>query len=281
MLKRDYYCLVAGLPDLFFNENKPGINGLEFRNELESQLDKSDFELVKLLFLTADNENLLNYLFDLDEPFNNSGNLPKYFLDPESENPVDLPVYMPQFIDCVNNQDSREFSVQFENLLNSMFYEFLLQTKNNFLQNWFTFELNTKNVLTAINCNRFNYEVENQLIQAGTNSTVFALLNGNRLKHELFEEELPYAEQIFRIADSEISTIEKEKSIDKIKWEYLDEETFFHYFSIEKILSFVIKLSITERWMKLDKETGKELLNKLINDLKISYEFPAEYSTVK
>ena len=90
MVKRDYYCLVAGLPDLFFNENKPGISSLEFRTELESQLHKSDFELVKLLFLPADNKNLLNYFFELDKPFNDFGNLPKDFLDPEAENLVDL-----------------------------------------------------------------------------------------------------------------------------------------------------------------------------------------------
>lgn len=36
-----------------------------------------------------------------------------------------------------------------------------------------------------------------------------------------------------------------------------------------------------ERWMKLDKETGKELLDKLIDELITSYEFPAEFSLTK
>ena len=33
--------------------------------------------------------------------------------------------------------------------------------------------------------------------------------------------------------------------------------------------------------MKLDTETGKALLNKLIEELKLSYTFPEEFSTVK
>ncbi|NQU51771.1 MAG: DUF2764 family protein [Bacteroidetes bacterium] len=280
-MKREYYCLVAGLPDLFFNENKPGLSSLDFRDELKHQLDKPNFELVKLFFLPADNENLLNLLFQQNKPFNESGNLPKHFLDPDLEYPVKLPFYMTQFIKWVKIQESREFSLEFENLLHSMFYEFVLNEKNTFLREWFTFELNIKNVLTAINCKRFNYNSNYQLVQAGINSIVFTLMKSNRLKHEFFEEELPFAEQIFRVAESDSSSIEKEKSIDKIKWDYLDEETYFHYFTIEKILSFVIKLNITERWMKLDAKTGKELLDRLINELETSYEFPAEFSTVK
>ena len=34
MLKKNYYCLVAGLPDLLFSESKQGYNSLDFRNEL-------------------------------------------------------------------------------------------------------------------------------------------------------------------------------------------------------------------------------------------------------
>ncbi|NQU86883.1 MAG: DUF2764 family protein, partial [Mariniphaga sp.] len=110
---------------------------------------------------------------------------------------------------------------------------------------------------------------------------VYSLLISKRLKHEFFEEELHFSDHIFRVAESNTSPEEKEKAIDKILWAYLDEQTFFHYFTVEKILSYIIKLSIIERWMKLDAETGKALLNKLIEELKLSYTFPEEFSTVK
>jgi hypothetical protein len=281
MIKRKYYCIIAGFPDLFFNENKPCFGSLDFRNELEYQLDKPDFELVKLVFLPFDNENLLNLLFRQNIPFIQKGNLPKYFLEPDLEQAIELPLYMIQFIKWVKNQESRVLNLQIENVLYRLFYEFLLKVKNYFLREWFTFELNIKNILSAINCRHFNYTPEFQLINAGSESTVYSLLQNNILKPELFEEEVPFSEQIFRIAESESSALEKEKAIDKIKWDYLDDNTFFHYFTIEKILSFVIKLNITERWLKLDAKTGKELLNKLIDELKTSYKFPAEFSIAK
>ena len=69
--------------------------------------------------------------------------------------------------------------------------------------------------------------------------------------------------------------------MDKIKWDYLDEYTFFHYFTIEKVISYVLKILITERWIKLDSETGKTLLNKLLNELKTSYKLDEEFSLNK
>lgn len=279
MFKKEYYCLIAGFPDLFFGENKSVLTSVDFRNELEFQLNETDFNLVKLLFLPFDNKNLLNFLFDQKEPFNKLGNFPKNFLETDNDYPIELPSYMVQYLKWINKQDSKDRCLPFENKLYSLFYEYVLNVKNDFLNHWFSFELNIKNVLTAFDCNRFNYDLKTQLIPNKTNDTVYSLLLNKRLKHELFEDEIPFAEQIFRTAEADISMLEKEKSVDKIKWDYLDEATFFHYFTIEKILSFVIKLNLTERWLKLDAETGNELLNKLINELKTSYKFPVEFST--
>ena len=281
MLKKDYYCLVAGLPDLFFNENKPGFNSFDFYNELKYQLNDTDYELVKLLFLQFDNENLLNLIFEQNKPFNLLGNYNKDFLENQITKPAEIPDYMTSFLQWTKNLETRELNLQTENKLHSLYSEYALTTTNIFLNEWFKFELNIKNILTAFNCEQFNYSAKKHLIQVGKNNAVYSLLINNRLKHEFFEEELPFADQIFRIAESGASPEEREKAIDKIKWDYFDEQTFFHYFTIEKILSYIIKLGTIERWMKLDVETGKALLNKFIEELKLSYTFPEEFSTVK
>lgn len=279
--KKDYYCLVAGLPDLLFNDNKPGFDSLEFYTELKHQLNRTDYELVKLLFLQSDNKNLLNLIFEQDKPFNLQGNYTKSFLEKQISQPIEIPDYITHFLRFVKNRETHELNLQTENKLHSLYFGYALTTTNTFLREWFEFELNTKNILTAFNCKQFNYSLETHLIPAGKNNTVYQLLTHKHLKHEYFEDELPFAEQIFRIAESDATPEEKEKNIDKIRWDYLEEQTFFHYFTIEKILSYIIKLGIMERWMKLDAETGKALLNKLIEELKHSYTFPEEFSVVK
>ncbi len=283
MLKKEYYCLIAGLPDLFFNENKLAITSLNFREELH-QLSPSDYKLVEYLFLPFDNKNLINLLFQQNNEFHSLGTISKTLFESQltpSEEEIILPGYMIQFVNWMKERDSKELTFKVENILYSLYFGFVLTCKNEFLRNWFLFELNIRNILTAFNCIRYDYELDEQLLKVEQNDTVYSQLLSKRLKFEFYEDELPFCDQIFRIAESDAQPVDKEKAMDKIRWDYLDEYTFFHYFTIEKIISFVLKLQISERWMKLDTKTGKQLLDRLINDLQTSYEFSAEFSLVK
>ena len=73
------------------------------------------------------------------------------------------------------------------------------------------------------------------------------------------------------------NAMEKERKQDLLKWDWLDEQTFFHYFSVERLFAFLVKLSIVERWMVIDKEKGSEVFRGLIDKLKNEVEIPADY----
>jgi len=284
LIKREYYCLIAGLPDLFFDENKTPVTSSVFREELQHQLSPPDYKLVEYLFLPFDNLNLLNVFCEENQSHFYPGNISKSALEfqfsPENEE-IQLPHYMIIFISRMKGMDKKHTGWEDENILTTLFYEHALDCPNPFLKNWFRFELNLKNIFTAFNCKKYNYEPETHLLEVEGDDLVYTLLIENKLKADYFEELLPYHEELFKIAESNRKWIEIEKAVDKIKWEYLDENTFFHFFTVEKVLAFTIKLLLIERWMNLDKETGKELLNKLIDELKTSYEFPAEFSLTK
>lgn len=284
MLKKEYYCLVAGLPDLFFQENKLGFNAIDFRKELKTQLTPSDYKLLQYLFLPFDNQNLIRIHFNEDKAFNTYGLITKeeleFELSAENEH-CNLPEYILEFLKWLNKKEIKQWSLEAENKLQQFFYEYILNAKNEFLLEWFTFEFNLKNILTAFNCERFNHDRSKNLILTEQNALSYSLLENKTLKPELFEDELPFSHQVFKVVESEQSWIEKEKELDKIKWNYLDDNTFFHYFTIEKVLSYVIKMLIIERWIKLDEETGRTLLNKLLNDIKTSYQFAEEFSLNK
>lgn len=277
MFRKKYYCLVAGLPDLFFNENKLIRSSLEFREELKNHIHISDYELVKILFLKHDNDNILNLVFETGDPFDTRGNFTREML----ENPLlfsgILPSYLVLFSKWIKMQEPGILNLETKNKLQTLYYEQVLNTGNSFLSQWLLFELNIKNILAAVNCERFHYSQKNQLIKVKQGELVYSLLLHRRFKPEYFEEILPHAGQVFRIAESGSNPEEKEKAIDKLRWNYVDELTCFHYFTIEKILAQVIKLEITERWIKLDFETGKAFLNKLTDELKQSFTFPEEF----
>lgn len=281
MFKKNYYCLVAGLPDLFFFENKLVESSSAFCEYIKNDITPADNNLVKLLLLPVDNKNLIDFLFNKNSEFNISGNFSKNFIEEQIIHPTALPVYLADFLKWIKISEQKELNIQVENKMQNLFYNYALRCSNSFLRNWFLFELNLKNIITAINCSHFEYQMEEQLIHTDENTETNSLLLSNRFKPEYFEDDVLFAHEIFRIAESGSIPFEKEKAIDRIRWDYLDEMTFFHFFTIEKILSFILKMQITERWMKLDKETGKALLEKIINELKTSYKFSAEFDIVK
>lgn len=278
MLKRNYYCLVAGLPDIIIDGNKPGETSHEFKNELAEQLHSSDYKLAELLYLNYDNNNLLNLLLKQENQFITLGNYTEEYLEEQIKEPTNIVDYMKQLIFNIKTETSGNSNLSSENELQSLFYEYALQVKNDFLEQWFKFDRDIKNILTAVNCHKYGYNIEKQLIPVKDKNEVYEILIKSSPKADLLADEVPYIEKILQIAESEMDISEKEKALDNIKWKFLDEHTFFNYFTIEKILSFVIKLNIVERWIELDNETGKALFTRLINDIKMSYEFSEEFS---
>ena len=57
----------------------------------------------------------------------------------------------------------------------------------------------------------------------------------------------------------------------------MDDNTFFNYFTIEKIFINLVKLEILERWLSFDKDTGADQFNNILKKLESSYEFPEEF----
>ncbi len=278
LFKKNYYCLVAGLSDVIINGNTLLENSIQFKEELAEQLTTSDYKLAKLLYLPNDNTNLINLLLKQNKKFSKLGNYTKAYLEEQIKEPTNIVGYIKQLILTFKSQPSKNTQLNTEKQLQSLYYEFALQTENSFLNHWFKFDRDMKNILTAINCRKYGYNIEQQLIPTKYKNEIYETLISGNLTTELLTDEVPYAEKIVQIAESEINITEKEKALDTIKWKFLDQHTFFHYFTIEKILSFIIKITIVERWLKLDAKTGKVLFEKLINDIKTSYTFEEEFS---
>lgn len=273
MFKKNYYCLVAGLPDLIFQDIRSGLNTIYFQKELKEQLTAKDYSLIQILFNEIDNQNLLNLLFKCEIPFQQPGSFSQSELEKEIQAPHNIPVYMKDYILYFRKLESKDYSLEHENQLYRKFYEYVLKTNNQFLISWYNTQLNLKNLLAFLNCRKFNYSLENHLIQIPSNSSFNEMLTQRNIRLEMLEEEFPLAGELFRIFESGKELLDTEKAIDKLRWNYLDDATFFYYFSIEKIVSYVCKLLISERWKKIDAQTGTVFFNRLLKEIKESFEF--------
>ena len=112
----NYYCLIAGLPDLQLDQakNLPSMETL--LEELQGTLSASDAAWLRLLQMQYDNRNLLAYLADKNAPLHPLGTLTTadwaelMVLIDETDNPKDarLQPYMLTFLQAINDEKTRE-----------------------------------------------------------------------------------------------------------------------------------------------------------------------------
>jgi hypothetical protein len=276
--RRNYYYLVSGLPDLALDTNKLAITSLAFKKELEEQLHPEDYNLVKSLYLHFDNKNILKLLLKQTPEKQPLANYSIAHLNEQIKEPLDLIDYLQKFVLLFNEESFDRTALHSEKQLQSLYYKYLLQINNKFLKQWFQFEYGMKNLLVAVNSRKLGLDYKNQLISIGEENEVYRTLLKGVPKAEALSDDIPFATDILTIATSEQSITDKEKALDNLKWKFLDEHSFFNYFTIEKILAFVIKLKLVERWLALDRKTGEQLFHRLLNDLKENHKFTAEFS---
>ena len=109
----------------------------------------------------------------------------------------------------------------------------------------------------------------------GRNETAQALRTSGARDWGL-SQELDYFDDVVRLLD-EPDLAQRERRADMLRWRWLDENTFFNYFTVEALFSYMVRLGIVERWTSLDREEGQKLFRKMIGTLKDQTEVPAEF----
>lgn len=279
MFKTNYYCLVAGLPDLLLNDDRYALTSLQFRLDMAKELTPSDYQLLEWIYRPFDNSNLLNLLLENGAEFDPLGNYPEDYLREQIAAPTTIADDMKALITGFRSGQFGSSPFQLEKLQQEFFYESVLRANDAFIVQWFTFDRGIKNILTAVNCRKFGYPATHQLIVSGSSDDLHQILLNGNIRPELFiDEDIPYVDQIFRIAESGVQASEKEKAIDYIKFTFSDDLTVFSYFTADVIFSFAVKLLIIDRWRKLDDKAGKAFLNRLVEQLEMSYSFADTFS---
>ena len=276
----NYYCLVTGLPELSLEDGKLSYTVANFKTEIYPQLSKSDKKLLDLFYLKYDNRNLMTLLKDKEASVDASlGNFSADELlgiiasfKEESAPDKKFPSYFYEFAELyLNTPDEERFGL--EDKLYGYYYDYAIKCGNPFVSTWFELNLDVNNILAAMAARKYKMEVAK--VPVGTNAVADALRTSNARDFGLADD-LEYFEQLVRINDT-IDLVDREKKIDLLKWNWMEDNTFFNYFTIEKIFVFLMKLEMIERWISLDKEKGNEMFRQLIGQLKDEVQIPQEF----
>jgi hypothetical protein len=71
------------------------------------------------------------------------------------------------------------------------------------------------------------------------------------------------AQQLAREAFSQESPLQAEELLNRARWNFLDDLEVGHYFDIEMILVYALRLQILERKALFDEEKGREMFDKI------------------
>ena len=274
-----YYCLVAGLPDISLDDGKLSYSVSDFKAELYPDLSAQDRKLIDLFYLKFDNTAILKLLRNKDAVIEDKGNFSAEELLQlieavrEGDTPdKKYPSYLVNFVSQYS-QLSQDELYRADDLLAALYYSYGMSSNNAFIASWFEFNLNLNNILAALAARKYKMEVSSVIVGA---TSICEQLRTSNARDFGLNETLEYFEALQRIADIE-ELVEREKKVDMLKWKWLEDESFFHYFTIERIFVFLMQLEMIERWISLDKEKGNELFRKMIQDLKNEVQIPEEF----
>lgn len=148
--------------------------------------------------------------------------------------------------------------------LDADFYAKALKSSNRFIREYFRFDLNLRNAkVRYLNRTLGRAEEQDVITGKGDEFEEDLDIDGYRFTGGEFEEE-----QKVQSALESASLLDRERSLDNICWEKVNNLETFHYFDITAVLAYVAKLHIVDRWLALDEEKGRELFHKLVQEVK-------------
>jgi hypothetical protein len=282
MNKRKYYYLIAGLPDIIPDDKKLIFSSVQLRNYLQENLHQSDFELVKLFYLPWDHENLVKLLykekFEWDERGNYSPDTLEQLADKKQFELLDIfssfPPYLVDFLELYHDDEEEFPKSEAIKFLTEGWYNHLMSSDNEFVRKYAAYKKDMANIMLALNGRKHDIPFEESLI--GEDEVTFALKK-SRSRDFGLSNEINDIENIIQIFETD-DILDRELRLDSHLWHFLDEITFFNYFTVERVLAFVQKLFIAERWYRLDKEKGQQIFNQLLEELQSNFEFPEEFA---
>ena len=276
----NYYCMIAGLPDIDLKDTKPGMSIEDMREQCEEQLTQQDKKLLFYFFLRFDCVNLVKLLKNPEAEIDQWGNFSLEQLRDLITSATELnfnvhryPAFMSIFArEFAFNKDKAGYFPEDE--MAYQFLDYAIKTcPNRMMRRWYKLNLDITNILTAMLARGQGWSVGDFIKGEGE---VQEMIRENKTKDFNLSHELDYIPQLMKIVDEE-DPVRKEKMIDAFKWIWLDERTFFEPFDMAAVFAYLCKLEMQQRWAKLDVEQGKETFEKIIDDLRSEAKVPDEF----
>ena len=140
------------------------------------------------------------------------------------------------------------------------FYKEALAHRIGFIREFFQFDLNVRN-------QKVRYL--NHALGRDADKDILSMRDPEAEETGLEPEEPEFKESAKLQSILEGNDIlSRERGIDDLYWDKIDELTLFDYLNFDKILGVMAKMMIIRRWLILDEETGRAMFKKLVDEVR-------------
>lgn len=269
----NYYCLIAGLPEISPDDKKLSLSVQELRTYLNDYLTKKETDIINLFFYPNDNAQILRLLQKQEADPNLQTVFTASQLEDEIQDPMFVPSYIKEYLLDIQKED-REVSNRLPEVeLSERYWNFMLSQKEKLVRKYAEFSLNIRNLITALNCRKYHLDIEKEVIG---DSYFVNQMKTSRAKDFELSDDYPYVDKVLALFEKD-NTAEREYRIDMLYWEFLDEMTGYKYFTFDNVIAFMLKLMILERWSKMTTEQGKKIFRELLERFKNEFQFAKEF----
>ena len=139
-----------------------------------------------------------------------------------------------------------------EDTLGADFYAKAAESKNRFIREYFDFDARLRNMKVAYLAKRLDKKGEDYFVDMP----------------EADFEEYQQIKDILENADFVL----REQKMDELKWEKASDIARMDYFNMNAILAFLAKAKTVQRWAELDPVKGQEMFEKLVKEVRGTFE---------
>lgn len=140
-----------------------------------------------------------------------------------------------------------------------------LKADNRFIRDWFGFNRDMNNVLVAQICRKHGFDVNRQIV--GEGEVADQLRTHTTQKDFGLSEVMDDPQEILALAQIEDLMV-REKTMDAIRFEWLQAQTEFDFFSAEMVFAYYLQALMLHRWSILTVEEGERVFRELVADMK-------------
>lgn len=263
-----YYALVASFTDYTLQSEAKNLDTRALLADVKEALTPSDFNLVRLLFMKYDCENLVSKATS-GARFNPMGLLTESEIEEELSSPSRFPEPIarvlrinadPEGVEALEAVDYRSFA----SALFNAYYAMCASSSSQFLRDWADSERTISNLVAATVARGKGVRPQDVIVGSGE---IEEQIGRSSLPDFGIKDEVNFAESVIAAVEDEHNLMERERRIDVIKWNIIEDLTTFFYFDINAVLGYLARINIISRWLQINENTGRELLDRMLSRL--------------